>query len=69
MVVGAYSSFRFGFDYEVTQTEQTFYQGVVNNIPAGYALAEYMYSWGISAYPYARSGPGQFTVVNYWIER
>ena len=70
VVLGAYASYQLGYSYEVTNTETTFYQGVVDNIPASVPAGEmgrYWYSWGICAYPITR-GNDKFTVVNYWVE-
>lgn len=66
VVVGASAAFSYGYSFEVTNTRSTFYKGVVDDIPSGYSLAEYGYSWGLCAYP-ASLGANKFTVVNYWV--
>ena len=65
-MVGAYGGYELGYSYDVMNTQGTYYEGIVSNIPDGYSLSEYGYNWGIYAYPLT-FGSDKFTVVDYWV--
>jgi hypothetical protein len=65
--VGASAGFRHGFEYSVTNTYSTFYEGTVGDIPVAEFTPDMAYQFGLFIYPCACEGR-EFTVVYYWVE-
>jgi hypothetical protein len=64
---GMSAGFHYGFEYTVTNTQSTYYEGTVGDIPAGSYTTGMSYSFGLFAYPCTIDGK-TFTVVNYWVQ-
>jgi hypothetical protein len=64
---GVSLGFQYGYEYWETNTESTFYEGTVGDIPASSFTPELAYTFGLFAYPFEHEGQ-KFTVVNYWVE-
>ena len=64
---GMSAGFHYGFEYTVTNTQSTYYEGTVGDIPAVNYTTGISYSFGLFTYPVALDGR-TFTVVNYWVE-
>jgi len=64
---GSSLGFQYGYEYWETNTESTFYEGTVGDIPAASFTPDLAYTFGLFAYPFENEGQ-KFTVVNYWVE-
>jgi hypothetical protein len=64
---GMSAGFHYGFEYTVTNTQSTYYEGTVGDIPEGSYSTGMSYSFGLFTYPFTHEGQ-TFTVVNYWVE-
>jgi len=67
VTAGVSAGFHYGYGYEVTNTESTFYEGMVGDIPSENYTGELMYQFGL--FTYEKSYRGQrFVMVDYWVE-
>jgi hypothetical protein len=64
---GMSSGFHYGFGYTVTNTQSTFYEGKVGDIPSGSYTSGMSYIFGLFTYP-CTLDEQNFTVVNYWVD-
>jgi hypothetical protein len=64
---GMSAGFHYGFEYTVTNTQSTYYEGTVGDIPAVNYTTGMSYSFGLFTYPCSIDGK-TFTVVNYWVQ-
>jgi hypothetical protein len=67
VTMGSSFGFHYGYEYSVSNTEATIFEGTVGDIPAESYSGERAYSFGLFSYPLSLDGQ-QFTVVNYWVE-
>ena len=65
--VGSSAGFHQGYEYFVTDTYNTFYQGVVGHIPDAAYTPDKAYQLGLFTFPYGYA-ERKFTVVNYWAQ-
>jgi hypothetical protein len=64
---GMSAGFNYGFEYKVTNTQSTFYEGKVGDIPYGSYSTGMSYSFCLFTYPFTFNKQ-TFTVVNYWVQ-
>ena len=58
--------FQYGYEYWETNSESTFFEGTVGDIPSDAFTADMAYTFGLFAYPFEHEGQ-KFTVVSYWV--
>ena len=67
ITAGMSASFDYGYAVEVTNTESTFFEGEVGDIPSAKYSADLLYQFGL--FTYSKSFRGQrFAMVEYWVE-
>ena len=64
---GTSAGFHYGWEHTVTNTEATFYEGTVGDIPSASYTPGRAYTFGLFAHPFVLGGQ-EFTVVEYWVE-
>jgi hypothetical protein len=64
---GMSAGFHYGFEYTVTNTQSTFYEGMVGDIPDVIYTGDMSYIFGLFTYP-CTLDEQNFTVVNYWVD-
>jgi len=64
---GTSAGFHYGWEHTVTNTEATFYEGSVGDIPMSSYTPDLAYTFGLFAHPFTL-GDQTFTVVEYWVE-
>ncbi len=65
VTAGIHGGYRYGFQYEIENIEETWYEGVVPSISQGYAGSGYRFMLYVS--PYSVGGQ-KFVVVNYAVK-
>ena len=65
--VGGSVGFSYGYTYKVSTEDDTFYQGTVGAIPAASFTPDYIYNYGLMAYPKSLGGQ-KFVVLDYWVQ-
>jgi len=64
---GRSESMSYGWERSITNTEMTFYEGTIDDIPVDDYRPDLDYTFGLFTYPDSLDGQ-TFTVVNYWVE-
>ena len=64
---GTSSGYNHGYEYSITNTNDTFYEGSVGNIAASKYNPGLLYQFGLFTYQRSLGGKS-FTVLNYWVE-
>ena len=67
IVAGTSASFDYGYAYELTNTETSFYEGEVGDIPTEVYNADLMYQFGLFVHE-ASHGEQRYIAVDYWVE-
>ena len=65
--MGSNIGYSYGYGYSSSVSTGTYAEGEVPDIPARYTDDDYIFDWGLMAYPI--EGPGQaFTMVTYYVD-
>jgi hypothetical protein len=67
VTMGMSLGFQYGYEYWETNSESTFFEGTVGDIPSASFTPDLAYTFGLFAYPFEHEGQ-KFTVVSYWTE-
>lgn len=67
VTAGASAGFHYGYGYTLTNTQATFYEGAIGNIPTVVYTPSMLYSYGMFIHK-KKIGTQGFIVVNYWVE-